>query len=129
MKSSFQKFVLGLTFLVMTGFENRDTWTVLNGRTWRSDFFAGSEIIFYETANGPRKAILQLHGSGVPLAGATIFDVETDNKGTLLNGGLDLMGRNNKVSGGIRLNLTSDTEFTLDNNTYTKKFDHLGALN
>lgn len=129
MKSSFQKLVIGLAFLVTTGFENDDTWTLLNERTWRSDFFAGREIIFYQTANGLRKAILQIHGSGVSLAGATIFDVETDEQGALLKDGLDLMERNKEVLKSIRLNLNSDTEFTLDNKTYKKKFDYLAALN
>jgi hypothetical protein len=129
MKSRFQKLVIGLTFLVTTGFDNRDTWTLLSDRTWRSDFFAGSEIIFYQTANGLRKAILQIHGSGVPLAGATIFDVETDDEGALLKDGLDLMERDKEVLKSIRLNLTSDTVFMLDNKTFKKKFDYLTALN
>ncbi|MBK5279456.1 MAG: hypothetical protein JJE09_11405, partial [Bacteroidia bacterium] len=124
MKSTFQKLLIGLTFLVTTGFDNNDTWTTLNGRTWRSDIFAGSEIIFYETANGLRKAILQIHGSGVPLAGATIFDVETDNEGIVLRDGLDLMRRNDQVLESIRLTLTSDSVLTLDNKIYKKKYDY-----
>jgi hypothetical protein len=129
MKSRFQKLLIGLTFLVTTGFDNNDTWTTLNDRTWRSDIFAGSEIIFYETANGLRKAILQIHGSGVPLAGAIIFDVETDSEGTVLRDGLDLMRRDDQVFESSRLTLTSDSVLTLDNKTYRKKCDYLVAFN
>ncbi len=129
MQSRFQNFVIILTFLLITGFNDRDTWKFLNNRTWSSDIFAGSEIIFYQTANGLRKAIYQIHGSGVPLVNSTIFDVETDDKGALLKDGLDLMGRDKNVLPPIRLNLTSDTVFMLDNITFKKKFDYLTALN
>jgi hypothetical protein len=129
MKSMFQKLLIGLTFLVTTGFDNNDTWASLNDRTWRSDIFAGSEIIFYETANGLRKAILQIHGSGVPLAGAIIFDVETDSEGAVLRDGLDLMRRDDQVFQSSRLTLTSDSVLTLDNKTYRKKYDYLIAFN
>jgi hypothetical protein len=129
MKSKFQKLLIGLTFLVTTGFDNSDTWTTLNDRTWRADVFAGRELIFYETANGLRKAILQIHGSGVPLAGAVIFDVETDSEGAMLRDGLDLMRRDDQVFESIRLTLKSDSVLTLNNETYRKKYDSLIAFN
>jgi hypothetical protein len=129
MKGGFQKLLIGLTILVITGFDNNDTWTALNDRTWRSEIFAGSEIIFYETFNGLRKAILQIHGSGVPLAGAVIFEVVTDGEGAILKDGLDLMLRDHKVLEPIRLVLTSDSVLTLDNKTYKKKCDCLIAFN
>jgi hypothetical protein len=129
MKSRFQKLLVGLTFLLTTGFNNNDTWTILNDRTWRSDTFAGCEIIFYETVNGLKKAILQIHGSGVPLAGATIFDVEAVDNGAFLRDGLDLMRRDASVVKSIRLTLTGDSVLTLDNRTYRIRYDHLVALN
>jgi hypothetical protein len=129
MKGGFQRLLIGLTFLLSTGFNSNDTWKALNNRTWRSDIFAGSEIIFYETANGLRKAILQIHGSGVSLAGASIFDVVTDSEGSILKDGLDLMRRDNTVLEPIRLVLTSDSVLTLDNKVYKKKCDCLIAFN
>jgi hypothetical protein len=129
LKNKFQKFLIGLTLLVMTGFDSVDTWTILNNRTWRSDVFAGSEIIFYETANGLRKAILQIHGSGVPLAGATIFDVETNSEGAVLKDGLDLRQRDNKVFEPIQLTMESDSVLIINNTPYRKIFDGLVAFN
>jgi len=55
--------------------------------------------------------------------------VETDDEGALLKDGLDLMERDKEVLKSIRLNLTSDTVFMLDNKTFKKKFDYLTALN
>lgn len=121
--------LIGLTFVVTTGFDNNDTWNLLRDRTWRSETFAGSEIIFYESINGLRKAILQIHGSGVPLAGATIFDVETGHEETVLRDGLDLMRRDDQVVKSIRLTMTSDSVLTINNETYRKKHDYLVALN
>jgi hypothetical protein len=114
---------------VITGFDSNGTWETLNNRTWRSASFAGSEIIFYETANGLRKAILQVHGSGVMLAGATIFDIETDSEGILLTGGLDLMNKDDKVLESLRLTLTNDSIFKLGDQNYSKKYDYLIAFN
>jgi len=125
----FQRLLIVLSFLVTTGFGKFNTWTVLNNKTWRSDNFAGSEIIFYETANGLRKAILRVHGSGVPLAGAIIFDVETDKDGMVLRDGLDLMSRNERVLESILLTLTNDSVLTFNNKVYRKKYDYLIALN
>lgn len=129
MKSSFRGLIIGLTLIATTGFDSIDYWKALNNRTWRSETFAGREIIFYETANGLRKAILQIHGSGVPLAGALIFDAEIDKKSAVLRDGMDLIKRDEQVMEPILLTLISDSVLMFDNNIYKKKADSLITLN
>jgi hypothetical protein len=129
MRSGFQKLLIGIILVISTGFKNNDPWMVLKDKTWRCNEYTGSEIIFYETPNGLRKAMLQIHGSGVPLAKVTLFDVEIGNQEIFLKDGMHQLRRNCRVLQTIQLALVNDSLFTLGDQPYRKKHDHLVALN
>jgi len=63
----------------------------IENKTWfDNDGFAGTSFIFYRTTNGLFKAIRQIHGSGVPVIGSEIYDVEIRDDTLFLFNGLNL---------------------------------------
>ena len=63
----------------------------INNKTWfENSGFAGTSIVFYRTVNGLLKAIRQINGSGVPVIGSEIYDVEIRNDTIYLSNGLNL---------------------------------------
>ena len=63
----------------------------IEGKTWlENDGFAGTNIVFYKTANGLLKAIRQINGSGVPVVSSGIYDIEIKQDTIYLYNGLNL---------------------------------------
>jgi hypothetical protein len=63
----------------------------IDNKTWfENSGFAGTSIVFYRTTNGLFKAIRQINGSGVPVVGSEIYDVEIRNDTIYLLDGLNL---------------------------------------
>jgi|GEM_PF-3941897 len=71
-------FLVGTLLLTLTsGNLTPKTWNYIAEKTWISENgFAGEQIVFYESVNGIKRAIRQLYGSGVQIAGTLIYDVE-----------------------------------------------------
>ena len=60
-------------------------------KTWfENSGFAGTSIVFYRTTDGLYKAIRQINGSGVPVTGSGIYDVEIRKDTIYLLNGLNL---------------------------------------
>ena len=69
----------------------KEIFEKIDNRTWfENSGFAGTSIVFYRTTNGLFKAIRQINGSGVPVIGSEIYDVETRNDTIYLLNGLNL---------------------------------------
>jgi len=63
----------------------------IENHTWfESDGFTGVNITFYKTANGLLKVIRQKNGSGIPVVGSEIYDVEIKHDTIYLMNGLNL---------------------------------------
>ncbi len=63
----------------------------IENKTWfENSGFAGTSIVFYRTTDGLFKAIRQINGSGVPVVGSEIYDVEIQNDTIYLLNGLNL---------------------------------------
>lgn len=69
---------MGLVLVTLTSsnFEPK-TWNYIAEKTWfSSSGFAGEQLIFYESVNGIKRAIRQIHGSGVYIVATEVYDVE-----------------------------------------------------
>jgi hypothetical protein len=74
-----KKFILlvGLVLVTLTSSNIAPkTWNSIAEKTWFSrNGFAGEQIVFYESVNGLKRAIRQIHGSGVYIVATEIYDV------------------------------------------------------
>lgn len=88
------------------------TWNYITGRTWFSrNGFAGEQIVFFESVNGLKRAIRQIHGSGVYIVATEIYDVEVIQDTILL-----IFCPSNQKIRHIKL-IYNETEFTLSANS------------
>lgn len=100
----------------------QDTWNDIKEKTlFFSKDFGGGQIIFYQTINNLKKAVRQIHGSGVYILCSMIYDVEINKDTIILR---DVMGLNEytdeKFLDEIGQNVTliyekKDTTFVLRN--------------
>ena len=68
-----------------------DTWELVKERTWiETEDFPTSQIVFYETVNGLKKAIGQINGSGVCAIFSAIYDIELKGDTICLKDGMNL---------------------------------------
>src|ERR1035437_10203954 len=86
----------GVFFLtILSAYANvvDNPWDSIKERTWFSvisPYVDGEQIVFYESKNGFKKAIVQLHGSGVWIIQSYIYDVDFRGDTICLSGGLGL---------------------------------------
>jgi len=75
-----KKFIILVGFVLATLTSSNiapKTWDYITEKTWFSrNGFAGEQIVFYESVNGVKRAIRQIHGSGVYVVATEIYDVE-----------------------------------------------------
>lgn len=91
-----------------------NTWKNINEKTWISKKdFPTNQYVFYETANGLKKAIYQINGSGRCAVLSLIFDVELKGDTIYLKNGLNLDIKANKETELIK----SDAKLYLKNNS------------
>ena len=91
----------------------------IENKTWfENSGFAGTSIVFYRTIDGLFKAIRQINGSGVPVIGSEIYDVEIRNDTIYLFDGLNLKPAE-KV-GNYRYNFDNKTGFIYKNEVQLK---------
>jgi len=67
-----------------------NNWELLKEKTWSTKDFPTEQIVFYETANGLKKAIYQLNGSGVCAIRSVIYDIELKGDRIYLKDGMNL---------------------------------------
>ena len=83
--------ILLLSILALTTYAQDEIFVKINNKTWFEDNgFAGTTLVFYRTSNGLLKAIKQINGSGVPVVGSGIYDVEIIQDTVYLLNGLNL---------------------------------------
>lgn len=79
-----KKIFIGIIFSVITNLAFGNTWELINEKTWiAGQSFPTSQIVFYESINGLRKAIFQINGSGHCAVYSAIYDIEI-NKDTII---------------------------------------------
>lgn len=88
------------------------TWNYIAEKTWFSrNGFAGEQIVFYESVNGVKRAIRQIHGSGVYIVATEIYDVEVIQDTILMT-----PFQENQRTGHIKL-IYNETDFILMTNS------------
>lgn len=110
-----KKFILsvGLVLVTLTSSNFKPkTWNYIAEKTWfSSNGFAGEQLIFYESVNGLKRAIRQIHGSGVYIVATEIYDVEAIQDTILL-----IFCPSNQKIRYIKL-IYNETELTLSTNS------------
>lgn len=88
-------------------------------KTWfENSGFAGTSIVFYRTTDGLFKAIRQINGSGVPVIGSEIYDVEIRKDTICLLNGLNL--KTSEKIGNYYYNFENKTGFIYKNEVQLK---------
>jgi len=88
-------------------------------KTWfENSGFAGTSIVFYRTTDGLFKAIRQINGSGVPVIGSEIYDVEIRKDTIYLLNGLNL--KTSEKIGNYYYNFENKTGFIYKNEVQLK---------
>lgn len=109
-----------LSILTLNSFAQEEISEKINNSTWFEDNgFAGTTIVFYRTTNGLLKAIRQINGSGVPVIGSEIYDVEIRDDTIYLLGGLNL--KTSAKIGNYYYNFDKKTGQILKNGKQLKK--------
>ncbi len=125
-----------ILLLISTCISFGNTWDVINEKTWISNKdFPTSQYVFYETANGLKKAIFQINGSGHCAVLSLIYDVElkgdTINLKNELN--LDSLGTKKGIQEKRALSLILKDKSTIISNdltyNFTKKFEDARICN
>ncbi len=91
----------------------------IENHTWfESDGFTGVNITFYKTANGLLKVIRQKNGSGIPVVGSEIYDVEIKHDTIYLMNGLNL--KTSEKLGSYNYNFDNKTKQIFRNREHLK---------
>ena len=81
--------ILGLILMLLwSSFISVDVWSFIKEKTWistSSRFINGEQIVFYESANGVKRAIRQFYGSGVYVVSTIQYDVNISNDTLYIN--------------------------------------------
>jgi hypothetical protein len=84
MKNKIIILILLLVCAMAVSREN-DLWQILDNTTWHYDNnWAGESLAFYTTLTGYKRAIWQVHGSGVCVALSMVFDVKIEDNEIIL---------------------------------------------
>ena len=120
-----------LLFSIYLTFGN--TWKSIKEKTWiAKKEFPTEQYVFYKTANGLKKAIFQIEGSGRSANISLIYDVELNGDTIFLKNGLNLDNTTvkNKINPNKTLYLKNDSLLiSNDSIEYKKVFDDARIYN
>jgi hypothetical protein len=130
-----KRLILTQIFLIISYcFAYGNTWENINEKTWisRKDFTT-NQYVFYETANGLKKAIYQINGSGRCAVLSLIFDVKLKGDTIYLKNGLNLDIKANKdtelIKSDATLYLKNDSVLIASDFEYEKGFNDARICN